>query len=123
MDGTASEDDYPKELTDAHHIEDGRLHTPLDNVLASLEALLEEKGILQKDDSDLDIPSADRMVAIDDYICSRSQKELYEELRAQDDSAISSGAKHLDPEWKPRTESTYETLKLCTSQIAKPESA
>lgn len=115
MDDTAAEKDYPKELLDAHYIEDSRLHVPVHDVLVSLEALLEKKGIFQVSDRDTDIPPADRVQSIGDYIRPRSQKELYEELQAQDESAISSGAKHLDPEWKPRTESTYETLKLFTS--------
>ena len=122
MDDT-TERDYPQELLDAHYLEDSVLHVPVEDVLASLEALLEKKGELKVSDRDTDVPPADRMGSMDDYIQSRSQKELYEELKAHDESAISSGAKHLDPEWKPRTESTYETLNLITSKMNRYHSA
>lgn len=106
--------DYPQELLDAHQIEDGVAHYPIEDVLIGLECHLYKKGVFYNHDPEA-IPDSDRWLTIGDYIRSYSQEELYQELQEQDSPVITSGSKHLDPEWKPRTESTYELLQYLTS--------
>lgn len=120
---TDSNEDYPQELLDAHRIEDGVLHVPAEDVLEALERLLKKKKSRQSEsENQTHNAQKARILEIGDYVHSRSQEELYEELRAQDDPSISSAAKHLDPEWTPRTKSTYELIKLYTSSMAEFES-
>ena len=122
-DSTASESDYPQELLDAHYIEDGVHHVPAQDVIEALEKVLRKKDILppESENQSLEIHAA-RILTIGDYVRKRSQEELYNELRTQDDQSISSAAKHLDPQWTPRTKSTYEFIQLYTSTIGNFES-
>jgi hypothetical protein len=69
-----------------------------------------QKGVFHNHDPEA-IPDLDRWLTIGDYIRSYSQEELYQELQEHDSHVITSGATQLDPEWKPRTKSTYELLR------------
>jgi hypothetical protein len=120
---TASGEDYPQELLDAHYIEDGVHHVPAHDVIEALEEMLRKKDILPSEPENQSLKThTARILTMDDYIRGRSQEELYNELRTQDDPSISSAAKHLDPQWTPRTKSTYEFIQLYTSTIANFES-
>ena len=107
--------EYPDELLDAHRIEDGRLYHPVEQVLKGLEALLFERGTFEEMRNPYDLS---RMQEYGDFIGEMHQEELYNEMADHPDSLISSAAKQIDPEYKPRTESTFECLLYLTQEIA-----
>ena len=111
----SSEQEYPDELLDAHRIEDGRLCLPVEKVMEGLEELLFEMGTFEETGNPHDLS---RMREYGDFIRVMDQEELYEEMKTHPNSTITSAAKHLDPEYKPRTESTFDHLQYLTQEIA-----
>ena len=112
---TDSEQEYPDELLDASRIEDGRLYVPSDFVIEGLEELLFELEVFEETG---DAYSMTRMQEYGDYIGTMSQEELYHEMKNHPNPAVSSAGKHLDPEYKPRTESTFEYIQYLTQEVA-----
>ena len=111
----SSEQEYPDELLDAHQIEDGRLYLPVEKVMEGLEELLFEMGAFEETGNSHDLS---RIREYGDFIRVMDQEELYEEMKAHPNSTVSSAAKHIDPEYKPRTESTFEFLQYLTQEMA-----
>lgn len=116
MTGSAgSKQEYPNELLNAHRIEDGRLYLPVEQVIEGLEELLFELGAFEETGTPYD-PS--RMREYGNFIGAMDQEELHEEMENHPNLTVSSAAKQIDPEYKPRTESTFECLQYLTQEIA-----
>ncbi|EMA56816.1 hypothetical protein [Halococcus thailandensis] len=111
----SSEQEYPDELLDAHRIEDSRLFVPMEKVMEGLEELLFEMGTFEETGNPHNLS---RMREYGDFIRTMDQEDLYEEMKSHPNSTVSSSAKHIDPEYKPRTESTFEQLQYVTQEIA-----
>lgn len=112
---TNSEQEYPDELLDAHRIEDSRLYVPSDFVIEGLKELMFEMEIFEETG---DAYNMARMQVYGEYLGTMSQEELYQEMKYHSNSTVSSAAKHLNPEHKPRTESTFEYILYLTQEIA-----
>lgn len=110
-----SEQEYPDELLNAHRIEDGRLYLPVEKVMEGLEELLFEMGLFEETG---DPYGPSRMREYRDFIRMMDQEELYEGMKNHPNSMVSSAAKQINPEYKPRTESTFEFLQYSTQEIA-----
>ena len=98
--------EYDEDVTAGYGVSDGELRIPADDVGDALAEIL--------DDEIPELGTAEaietRQEVIGDYIRTKSQEELFEELQSHPDPDVSSAATQLNPELGPRSEFTYHFL-------------
>lgn len=115
MASSESDQQYPDELLEAHRVENGRLYTPVDLVFEALEELLVERERLNETGTP---HSMDRLEAYGEFIGSMNQEDLFQELEGHSNPTIAAAAVQIDPDYSPRSRSTFEYLVSMTQEAA-----